>query len=110
VKEANAYRHVANRIATLRWSCWLTDGGQQKQSSKVTWPAARSHAAWIRFGHSDAVPRVTVVSQLQTLSNVQCPAASGQSTKSLRDSGEVGLVLSASPKDEIVGSGGSRLS
>ena len=70
----------------------------------------RSHAASIRFGHSDAVPRVTAVSQLQALSNVQCPAASVQGTKSLRDSGEVGLVLSTSLRDEIVGSGGSRLS
>jgi hypothetical protein len=34
----------------------------------------------------------------------------GQSTKSLRDSGEVRLVLSDIPMEEIVGSGGSALS
>jgi hypothetical protein len=36
--------------------------------------------------------------------------ALGQRTKSLRDSGAVGLVLSAFPQGEMIGSGGSALS
>src|SRR5262245_60656855 len=78
-------------------------------------PRARRLAASAQAAPGSAERTQPVINSFRRLFNsgrniaLQRTGASCQCTKSLRDSGAVGLVLSAIPRAEIVGSGGEAL-
>src|ERR1700686_4032173 len=66
--------------------------------------------SWVTFCRAASAPARKVYPQYLPRPPAEVGTAMGHGTKSVRDSGEVWPVLSVIPREEIVGSGGSRLS